>query len=75
MNSDDELAFEVGIDANKIEIKKAVEAYYGVDVVDVRTSIVRGKTKRRGRYMGRRKNWKKAYVRVAAGQTINIFDV
>lgn len=75
LSSEDEYAFEVGIDSNKIQIQNAIEAFYGVDVLDVRTSVVRGKVKRRGRSFGRRKNWKKAYVRVAAGQTINLFDL
>jgi large subunit ribosomal protein L23 len=43
--------------------------------VDVRTLVVRGKVKRRGRHNGRRKNWKKAYIRVASGQNLNIYDV
>jgi large subunit ribosomal protein L23 len=68
-------AFEVGINANKIQIKNAIEAYYGVDVEDVRTLVVRGKTKRHGRHYGKRKNWKKAYIRVASGQNLNIYDV
>lgn len=72
---DDAYAFEVGINANKIQIKNAIEAYYGVDVEDVRTLVVRGKTKRHGRHYGKRKNWKKAYIRVASGQHLNIYDV
>ena len=50
---------------------RAIEAFYGVEVDSVRTLIVRGKVKRFGRRFGKRKNWKKAYVRVAAGQEID----
>lgn len=71
---ENEYAFEVGPTANKIQIKAAVESYYGVSVEDVRTLVMRGKIKRHGRRSGKRKNWKKAYVRVAPGQTINLFD-
>ncbi len=75
LGGDETYAFEVGIDANKVQIKNAIEAYYGVDIHDVNTLVVRGKTKRHGRHYGKRKNWKKAYVRVASGQTLNIYDV
>ena len=59
--------FEVPLDANKTEIKKAVQAVFGVEVSDVRTMIVRGKIKRRGRHIGKRPNWKKAWVTLAPG--------
>jgi large subunit ribosomal protein L23 len=72
---DNEFAFEVGLDANKIQIKQAVEAFYGVTVADVRTLVVRGKSKRHGRHFGKRKNWKKAYIRLEAGETLNVYDV
>ena len=65
--------FEVPLDANKTEIKKAVQALFGVEVVDVRTMVVRGKIKRRGRYIGKRPNWKKAVVTLAEGQDIDFF--
>ena len=63
--------FRVHRDANKIEIARAVEALFGqgkekVKVADVRTSRVRGKTKRMGRFLGRRPDWKKAWVRLTA---------
>ena len=67
-------AFEVGETANKLEIKGAVERAFGVKVVDVRTFRVRGKTRRFGRFMGKRSNWKKAYVRLAEGDTLNFFE-
>ena len=56
------LCFEVHRDATKPEIKKAVETLFGVKVKDVRVANVHGKVKRQGRYVGRRPDWKKAYV-------------
>lgn len=67
-------AFEVGLEANKHEIKQAIETFYGVSVENVRTLVVRGKTKRAGRFSGKRSNWKKAYVTLTAGQSINLFE-
>ncbi|RME20133.1 MAG: 50S ribosomal protein L23 [Deltaproteobacteria bacterium] len=66
--------FQVGLQANKIQIKQAIEQVFGVQVEDVRTVTVRGKTKRFGRYYGKRPNWKKAYVRLAEGDALNFFD-
>ena len=63
--------FQVMPDATKPEIKKAVETMFDVKVDDVRVTNVKGKVKRSGQRMGRRKNWKKAYVRVKEGQTID----
>ena len=65
--------FEVGMDANKQQIRNAVEAYFQVEVQDVRTLIVRGKIKRAGRYHGKRSNWKKAYVTLKEGSSIDLF--
>lgn len=62
-------------DANKIEIKQAVEALFKVDVTSVRTSVVAGKVKRFGRTFGKRQNWKKAYVTLKEGQTVDFFEV
>ena len=67
-------AFEVALDANKIEIRKAIEALFKVDVLCVRTSIVRGKNKRVGRRFGRRPNWKKAVITLPKGQEIDVFE-
>jgi large subunit ribosomal protein L23 len=64
----------VARDANKIEIKYAVEKLWNVNVLKVRTAIVRGKQKRVGRYMGRRSNWKRALVTLAPGQKIEFFE-
>jgi len=69
-----QLLLEVARDANKIEIKYAVEKLWNVNVLKVRTAIVRGKQKRVGRYMGRRSNWKRALVTLAPGQKIEFFE-
>ena len=69
-----QLLFEVASDANKVEIRNAVQKLWNVDVVAVRTSIVRGKEKRMGRFVGKRSNWKKAIVTIAAGQTVEFFE-
>lgn len=69
-----QLLFEVARDANKIEIRHAVEKLWNVDVVDVRTLVVRGKAKRMGRFIGKRSNWKKAVVTIAAGQNVEFFE-
>ena len=62
------LCFEVHRDASKPEIKKAVETLFGVKVQDVRVANVHGKVKRQGRYVGRRSDWKKAYVVLKQGE-------
>ena len=62
------ICFEVAPDANKIEIARAVTTLFGVKVAEVRVANRRGKLKRMGRFVGRRKDWKKAYVRLAAGE-------
>ena len=66
-----QVVFRVADDATKPEIKAAVELLFKVKVESVQVSNVKGKEKRFGRFMGRRRSWKKAYVRVAAGQEIN----
>ena len=65
------IAFKVRSDANKEQIKAAVELVFNVDVEKVWVVNVLGKTKRRGRFFGQRKNWKKAYVSLKPGQEIN----
>jgi len=62
------VAFEVHRDANKIDVKKAVEDRFKVKVSEVRIARVHGKVRRQGRHSGRRPDWKKAYVRLAAGE-------
>ena len=71
-------AFEVALAANKIDIARAVEKKFNVTVLDVRTSRVKGKTKsqmtRKGRFPGRTPLWKKAIVRLKAGDQIQFFE-
>jgi large subunit ribosomal protein L23 len=67
-------SFEVSPDANKIEIKAAIQTIFKVDVLDVHTIHVQGKLKRLGRTIGRRSSWKKAIVTLKEGQTIELFD-
>jgi large subunit ribosomal protein L23 len=64
------MCFEVHPDANKIEIRQAVETVFKVKVADVRTSNFDGKLRRRGRFSGYGPDWKKAYVRLRGGQKI-----
>ncbi len=66
--------FEVARDANKIEIKRAVEAVFNVKVDTVQTMQMRGKTKRQGRWVGRRNDWKKAIVTLKPDQKIELFE-
>lgn len=69
------VCFQVARGANRIEVRRAVEKLFGVKVVEVRVVNVRGKQRRFGRYTGQRPNWRKAYVRLAAGEkTIEFFD-
>jgi len=60
--------FKADIRANKIEIARAVESLFGVKVAAVRTAKVQGKRRRMGRFVGKRPDWKKAWVRLAPGQ-------
>ena len=69
-----QFAFEVHRDATKIQVKAAVERMFNVHVLAVRTAIARGKNKRVGRSLGRRPNWKKAFVTLRAGETIALFE-
>lgn len=62
------LCFEVLADANKTQIRQAVELIFKVKVEDIRTSITHGKERRRGRFAGHRSDWKKAYVKLKPGQ-------
>ncbi len=70
-DGDNVIAFEVSVAANKTQIRRAVESLFNVNVTDVSTVLVKGKAKRFGKSMGRRSDWKKAYVRLADGQTID----
>jgi large subunit ribosomal protein L23 len=62
------VVFEVAPSATKTQIKEAVQKLFGVKVAEVRTAIFHGKFRRRGRAEGHRRDWKKAYVRLAAGE-------
>jgi large subunit ribosomal protein L23 len=61
------IVFEVAKDANKIEVKRAIEQLLGAKVDSIRTCISHGKIKRQGRFAGRRSDWKKAYVKLREG--------
>jgi large subunit ribosomal protein L23 len=74
-DSTNTVAIVVDRDANKIEIKQAVESLFKVKVDDVRTVNVAGKVKRVGKNFGKRSNWKKAYVTLQKGQSIDFFEV
>jgi len=68
------VTFQVVPDANKVEIRQAVEAVFNVKVRQVRTANVRGKLKRMGRFQGRRPSWKKAVVTLAPGHKIELVE-
>jgi large subunit ribosomal protein L23 len=72
--ADNEVVFEVHPEATKPAIKLAVEELFAVKVEEVRTLIGRGKNRRVGRFTGKKANRKKAFVRLAPGQTIEFFE-
>jgi len=67
-------AFEVARDANKIEIKQAIEKIFSVKVANVQTMQMHGKLKRQGRFAGRQNDWKKAIVTLKPDQKIELFE-
>jgi large subunit ribosomal protein L23 len=69
-----QFTFEVDRLANRLEIKKAVESVFNVKVAGVRTMQVKGKTKRRGWIVGKRRDWKKAIVTLMPGERIDFFE-
>ena len=69
-----QVVFEVDRRANKIEIRNAVQELFKVKVLDVRTLNIEGKDKRMGKITGKRSDWKKAYVTLAPGQTVEFFE-
>jgi len=69
-----QVTFKVHKDANKIEIRRAVEELLKVKVVDVKVMNVRGKRRRMGRNIGKRPDWKKAIVKLAPGENIEFFE-
>jgi large subunit ribosomal protein L23 len=69
-----QMSFEVDRKANRVEIKQAIENIFNVNVATVRTMQVKGKTKQRGRIVGKRRNWKKAVVKLMPGERIDFFE-
>lgn len=69
------VAVVVNIDANKIQIKQAAEKLFKVEVKAVRTINMAGKVKRTGRNIGKRSNWKKAYISLNVGSNIDFFEL
>ena len=67
------VTFKVQKDADKPDIRKAVEGFFGVGVVAVNTTVYRGKNKRVGRHAGKRSNWTKAIVTLKEGADLNVF--
>ena len=74
MMQENKYTFKVAMNANKTEIAQAVEELFKVKVVSVNTVLVMGKTKRMGKYVGKRSDYKKAIVRLAEGNTIPLFE-
>ena len=74
MQSNNTYTFEVAKNANKVEIKKAMEEIFNVDVINVNTMNVRGKERRIGVHEGKRPDWKKALIKLAEGDNIEVFE-
>lgn len=72
--NNNQYVFKVAVAASKPEIKEAVETLFEVKVANVQTSIAKGKVKRFGRFVGKRKDWKKAYVTLAEGSSIDMMS-
>jgi len=72
MGSSNQYAFKVDLKATKLQIKQAIEGYFSVVVEDVNVIKVKGKTKRSKHRISKRSDWKKAYVKLAAGQSIEV---
>ena len=72
-NAVNQYTFEVARNANKIDIRKAVEMVFGVRVDKVRTQVVRGELRRVGRHFGKTRQWKKAIVSVHPGDSIDLY--
>ena len=73
-SNDNIYEFKVATDANKIEIKNAIQEVFKVSVLSVKTANYDGKVKRQGANLGKRSSWKKAFVKVKAGEEIKAFD-
>ena len=74
MMQENKYAFQVALNANKVEIRQAVQQIFDVKVLSVNTVRVLGKIKRMGRTQGKRSDYKKAIVKLAAGETIEFFQ-
>lgn len=74
MTEQNQYAFKVLSDANKSEIKRAIEMLFEVKVSSVQVANVKGKSRKFGQIMGRRKSWKKAYIRLQDGYKINLTE-
>lgn len=74
LRNNNTVVFEVARDANKIQIRHAVETLFGVKVTSVHTLVMRGKARRMGRGYAMMQNWKKAMVTLAEGQNIDFFE-
>lgn len=74
MMGENKFTFVVHRSANKIQIRKAVEEIFKINVVSVNTMNMMGKTRRVGVHVGKRSNWKKAIVKIAEGQRIDFFE-
>ncbi|MDY0375638.1 MAG: 50S ribosomal protein L23 [Desulfobacterium sp.] len=69
-----QISFEVARDANRVDIKNAIEKIFNTRVQAVKTMQIKGKVKQRGRIVGKRRNWKKAIVKLMPGQRIDFFE-
>ncbi len=67
-------SFEVNLDANKYQVKQAIESVFKVHVTDIKTLRIRGKNRRVGKHIGKRSNWKKAIVTLKEGEKIEFFE-
>ena len=74
MLEENKYVFKVSLNANKIEIKQAIEEIFKVKVTNVNTLRVKGKMKRVGRYQGKTSDWKKAIITLAEGHSIEVFE-
>jgi len=74
LREQNQVIFEVAPEANKIQIREAVEELFSVKVAEVNTLVQRGKMKRMGRELAKRRNWKKAIVTLQQGNEIQFFD-
>jgi len=72
--NNNQYVFKVQMTATKVDIKKAVESLFEVKVSNVQTSIAKGKAKRSGKFLGKRKDWKKAYITLAEGSSIDMMS-